>query len=68
MLILLPVGSLGPNYLVAASSFITAIEAACTYILKMIRRVQTENIMTIDVKREVVTEYNGHTQQWLKRT
>jgi hypothetical protein len=53
MLILLPVGSLGPNCLVAAGSFITVIEAACTYVLRMIRRVQTENIMTIDVKREV---------------
>lgn len=53
MLILLPVGSLGPNCLVAAGSFITVIEAACSYVLRMIRRVQTENIMTIDVKRKV---------------
>jgi hypothetical protein len=62
------VGSLGPNCPAGHGSFITVLEAAQNYICKIIRKIQTENILTMDVKPEVVDEYNEHVHEWLKRT
>ncbi|CVL03471.1 related to steroid monooxygenase [Fusarium proliferatum] len=61
-------GSLGPNCPAGHGSFITVLEAAQNYICKVIRKIQTENILTLDVKPEVVDEYNEHVHEWLKRT
>ncbi|KAF5591075.1 steroid monooxygenase [Fusarium pseudoanthophilum] len=61
-------GSLGPNCPAGHGSFITVLEAAQNYICKVIRKIQTENILTLDVKPEVVEEYNEHVHEWLKRT
>ncbi|KAG5762447.1 hypothetical protein H9Q72_009448 [Fusarium xylarioides] len=60
-------GSLGPNCPAGHGSFITVLEAAQNYICKVIRKMQTENILTLDVKPEVVDEYNEHVHEWLKR-
>lgn len=62
------VGSLGPNCPAGHGSFVTVLEAAQNYICKIIRKLQTENIKTIDVKDEAVREYNEHVHEWLKRT
>jgi hypothetical protein len=62
------VGSLGPNCPAGHGSFVTVLEAAQNYICKVIRKIQTENIKSIDVKDDVVCEYNEHVHRWLTRT
>ncbi|KAH8684370.1 hypothetical protein BGZ60DRAFT_367323 [Tricladium varicosporioides] len=62
------IGSLGPNCPAGHGSFVTVIEAAQNYICKIIRKLQTENIRSIDVKKNVVEEYNQHVHKWLQRT
>jgi hypothetical protein len=47
---------------------VTVLEAAQNYICKVIRKIQTENIKTLDVKEDAVREYNIHVHEWLKRT
>lgn len=62
------VGSLGPNCPAGHGSFVTVLEAAQNYVCKTIRKMQTENIRSIEVKKEAVDEYNEHVHEWLKRT
>ena len=62
------VGSLGPNCPAGHGSFVTVLEAAQNYICMLLRKMQTENIRTIDVKASAVVEYNEHVHEWLKRT
>ncbi|KAF9876803.1 hypothetical protein CkaCkLH20_05649 [Colletotrichum karsti] len=62
------IGSLGPNCPAGHGSFITVLEAAQNYVCKIIRKIQTENILSMEVKPEVVAEYNEHVHEWLKRT
>lgn len=61
-------GSLGPNCPAGHGSFVTVLESSQNYICKVIRKMQTENIMSIDVKRDVVRDYNEHVHLWLRRT
>ena len=63
-----PVGSLGPNCPAGHGSFVTVLESAQNYICKVIRKIQTENILSMDVKASVVKEYNEHVHKWLQRT
>lgn len=62
------VGSLGPNCPAGHGSFVTVLESAQNYICKMIRKIQTENILSLEVKASVVKEYNEHVHKWLQRT
>ncbi|UPL03006.1 hypothetical protein LCI18_013940 [Fusarium solani-melongenae] len=62
------IGSLGPNCPAGHGSFITVLEAAQNYVCKIIRKIQTENILAMDVKPEAVAEYNEHVHKWLERT
>ncbi|KAJ4177560.1 hypothetical protein NW755_013780 [Fusarium falciforme] len=62
------IGSLGPNCPAGHGSFVTVLESAQNYVCKVIRKLQTENILSLDVKKEVVDEYNQHVHQWLQRT
>lgn len=62
------VGSLGPNCPAGHGSFVTVLEVAQNYICKLIRKVQIENIKSVDVKASAVAEYNEHVHEWLKRT
>ncbi|OAL54590.1 FAD/NAD(P)-binding domain-containing protein [Pyrenochaeta sp. DS3sAY3a] len=62
------IGSLGPNCPAGHGSFITVLETAQNYICKIIRKMQTENIRSIDVKASAVAEYNIHVHEWLKRS
>ncbi|KAI8317669.1 Alkaline protease 1 [Colletotrichum sp. SAR11_240] len=43
-------------------------EAALTYVCRVIRKIQVDNIRSIDVKAEVLEEYNEHVHEWLKRS
>ncbi|KAH6871813.1 hypothetical protein B0T10DRAFT_416912 [Thelonectria olida] len=61
------IGSLGPNCPAGHGSFVTVLEAAQNYVCKVIRKMQTENIRSMDVKPEAVAEYNTHVHEWLKR-
>jgi hypothetical protein len=65
---MLTVGSLGPNCPAGHGSFIAVLEAAQSYICKVIRKVQTENIKSICVRPSAVAEYNEHVHEWQKRT
>ncbi|KXJ85363.1 hypothetical protein Micbo1qcDRAFT_237511 [Microdochium bolleyi] len=62
------IGSLGPNCPAGHGSFVTVLEAAQNYVCKMIRKIQTENIRSVDVKKAALDEYNEHVHIWLKRT
>ncbi|KAL1887843.1 hypothetical protein Sste5346_009955 [Sporothrix stenoceras] len=62
------VGSLGPNCPAGHGSFVTILEIAQNYACKMLRKMQTENILALDVKPEVVRDYNEHVHKWLQRT
>lgn len=64
----LPVGSLGPNCPAGHGSFVTVLEAAQNYVCKVIRKIQVENIRSIEVKADALAEYNEHIHEWLKRT
>ncbi|KAF9874299.1 flavin-binding monooxygenase [Colletotrichum karsti] len=61
-------GSLGPNCPAAHGSFTTVLEAAQNYVCRVIRKMQIENIRSIEVKAEVIKEYNEHAHEWLKRS
>ncbi|PVH71104.1 FAD/NAD(P)-binding domain-containing protein [Cadophora sp. DSE1049] len=61
------IGSLGPNCPAGHGSFVTVLESAQNYICKVIRKIQTENILSLDVKASVVREYNEHVHKWLQR-
>ncbi|KAH8621079.1 hypothetical protein IG631_24266 [Alternaria alternata] len=63
----LMIGSLGPNCPASTGSFTCAVEAAQDYICKVIRKMQTENIKSIDVRPGVLREYNEHVHEWLRR-
>lgn len=62
------VGSLGPNCPAGHGSFVTVLEAAQNYVCKAIRKMQTDNIKSLNVKADAVREYNTHVHEWLKRT
>ncbi|CAI6095964.1 unnamed protein product [Clonostachys chloroleuca] len=62
------IGSLGPNCPAGHGSFVTVLEAAQNYVCKVIRKIQVENIRSIEVKADAFAEYNEHIHEWLKRT
>ncbi|KAH6677853.1 hypothetical protein F5X68DRAFT_173604 [Plectosphaerella plurivora] len=62
------IGSLGPNCPAGHGSFVTVLEAAQNYVCKTIRKMQTENIRSLEVKKQAVDEYNEHVHEWLKRS
>ncbi|KAF5499652.1 FAD-binding monooxygenase moxY [Colletotrichum fructicola] len=61
-------GSLGPNAPLAHGALTHVLEAALTYVCRVIRKIQVDNIRSIDVKAEVLEEYNEHVHEWLKRS
>ncbi|RAL01331.1 flavin-containing monooxygenase [Aspergillus ibericus CBS 121593] len=59
---------MGPNFLVAHGSLLAGISFTCDYILKWARKIGTEDIKSIDVKKSALDDYNVWTQEYLKRT
>ncbi len=57
----------GPNIAVSSSALII-IEAQLAYILDMLKKVQTQQIETIEIRAEVLEQYNDEIQAALKNT
>ncbi|CAF1013358.1 unnamed protein product [Adineta steineri] len=58
----------GPNYPVSHGSLLACIETSADYILKWIKKIQEENIHSIEVTKDAVDDYNTYTQEFMKRT
>lgn len=61
------VASLGPNNPAGHGNFLVCLEAAQDYCIQVIRKFQTEYIKTIEVKSEVVAQFNEYAQKWFPR-
>ncbi|PYI11461.1 putative flavo protein [Aspergillus sclerotiicarbonarius CBS 121057] len=59
---------MGPNFVVAHGSLLAGISFTCDYILKWARKIATEDIKSIDVKKDALDDYNVWAQEYLKRT
>ncbi|CAG8017036.1 unnamed protein product [Penicillium salamii] len=58
----------GPNFLISHGTVYSAIAFACEYALKWIKKIATEDIKSLDVRKESVDDYNVWSQEYLKRT
>ncbi|KAK4925277.1 hypothetical protein LTR66_016410 [Elasticomyces elasticus] len=58
----------GPNFLISHSTLFAAISFACEYVVKWTQKIATEDIKSLDVKKESVDDYNVWSQEFLKRT
>ncbi|KAL6806840.1 hypothetical protein GGI42DRAFT_351488 [Trichoderma sp. SZMC 28013] len=59
---------IGPNSSVKSSSILAVLEAAVTYTVKYILKMQFDNIKHFDPKQEATDEFTFHTQAWFKGT
>ncbi|KAM5385172.1 hypothetical protein ACJZ2D_001133 [Fusarium nematophilum] len=59
---------LGPNSPVESGSITGELEALVSYTLKVITKMQTNNIKYFVPKQDVSDEFNEHTQSWFKGT
>ena len=59
---------LGPGAPSAQGSIIVSIERISDYVIKMLRRMQTEAIKTVAITQEALDEYAEHTQKQLEIT
>ncbi|KAF9888834.1 hypothetical protein FE257_008203 [Aspergillus nanangensis] len=57
----------GPNCPISHGSVLTQVSWTCDYILRWARKIATEDIKSIDVKREAMDDYNVYAQEFLKR-
>ncbi|PGH26724.1 hypothetical protein AJ80_01670 [Polytolypa hystricis UAMH7299] len=57
----------GPNCAISHGSVLTQISWTCDYILKWAKKIATEDIKSIDVKKDAVDDYNAYAQEFLKR-
>ena len=58
----------GPNAPVGHGSLLACMEWSADYILKWAKKIQTEDIHSVDVTKEAVNDYNTYTQEFMKRT
>ncbi|OQD89436.1 hypothetical protein PENANT_c002G04512 [Penicillium antarcticum] len=58
----------GPNFPVSHGTVTTGFAIVCDYILKWAMKIATEDIKSIDVRKESLDDYNVWTQEYLKRT
>ncbi|KAL1986794.1 hypothetical protein VTN96DRAFT_5659 [Rasamsonia emersonii] len=58
----------GPNCPISHGSVLTQVSFTCDYILRWAGKMATEDIASIDVKKEAVDDYNVWAQEFLKRT
>ncbi|KAJ5197351.1 hypothetical protein N7449_007830 [Penicillium cf. viridicatum] len=58
----------GPNCPISHGSVLTQISWTCDYILRWAKKISSEDIKSIDVKREAMEDYNVYCQEFLKRT
>lgn len=58
----------GPNFPVENGSFSAPVMAVSEYVVKFIRKIQTENIRSIAPRQDVTDEFNEHCQEWVRHT
>lgn len=59
---------LGPNSLIGTGSLTMMLENEADYIVKCIRKIQRENIRSMDVKPERVEEFSEYIDEYFKQT
>lgn len=59
---------LGPNSLIGTGSLTMMLESEADYIIKCIRKLQRENIRSMDAKRECVQEFSDYIGEYFKQT
>ncbi|BFZ61121.1 hypothetical protein YB2330_002179 [Saitoella coloradoensis] len=59
---------MGPASPVAHGSLLPCIEHVSHYLLKLIKRLQTENIRSLSPQQDATDDFNAHAQLFLKRT
>lgn len=59
---------LGPNSLIGTGSLTMMIESQCDYIVKCVRKIQRENIRSMDVKMERVEDFSRYVDEYFKQT
>lgn len=59
---------LGPNSLIGTGSLTMIIEAECDFVVKCIRKLQRENIRSMDAKQERVEEFSRYCEEYFKQT
>lgn len=59
---------LGPNAPIGHGSVLSIAEHVARYIVRMMRKCQTEGIKTISIRPEAVQEYTQHTRKFMPRT
>ncbi|KAF2498224.1 putative flavoprotein [Lophium mytilinum] len=57
----------GPNAVISHGSVLRQVSWTCDYILNWAKKIATEDIKSIDVKREAVDDFNVWSQEFLKR-
>jgi cation diffusion facilitator CzcD-associated flavoprotein CzcO len=58
----------GPNFPVGHGSLLACMEWSADYILRWAKKIQEEDLHSIDVTKSAVKDYNTYTQEFLKRT
>lgn len=58
----------GPTFPVSNGSVMGPLQAVGAYIVKVIRKMQTERIHSFEPRQEVADAFNQHTQAWIKGT
>ncbi|KAJ5520427.1 hypothetical protein N7463_000880 [Penicillium fimorum] len=58
----------GPNCPIAHGSLLAAMESTADWIFKWCKKIASEDIKSVCVKRDAVEEFNIYTQEFLKRT
>jgi hypothetical protein len=59
---------LGPNSLIGTGSLTMMLESEADYIIKCIRKLQRENILSMDAKKERVKDFSDHIDAYFKQT
>jgi hypothetical protein len=59
---------LGPNSLIGTGSLTMILESEVDYIVKCIRKLQKENIRSIECKRERVEDFSSYVDQYFKQS
>ena len=59
---------LGPNSLIGTGSLTMILESECDYIIKCVRKLQRENIRSMDVKTERVKDFSRYCGEYFKQS
>ncbi|KAH7141866.1 hypothetical protein EDB81DRAFT_653405 [Dactylonectria macrodidyma] len=59
---------MGPSFPIANGSVMGPLQAVAKYLLKIVQKIQRDNIRSLSPKQAVTDEFNEHTQAWVRGT